>query len=226
MESSWCAGGNGIEAKVGVIHAGPSCSMPTECASPPRARLRVPGAFGVQADADPGSRRGNEESPIPGAEIQISYPLEHSWLGPSDSSGQTGGSGIARLRAKPCGDTGIVIEARAKGYVSEEQFVPLQAVQALEPAHLFRVGGSATALFCRGTVCRGASAHGRIGPAGRLSRNDHSRTPRRGERPLLPGPTLFQLGDATFGGCPSKCPGVVPAIPLSPPSPPGIATAP
>jgi hypothetical protein len=83
------------------------------------------------------ARNAETKQPIPGAEVRISYAPTPSPLAPSDSSGTTGGDGIARMRATPYGDAGVVVEVAAKGYLSEEKVLPVEAVAALAPAGLF-----------------------------------------------------------------------------------------
>jgi hypothetical protein len=74
--------------------------------------------------------------PIPGAEVRISYPLTQPHLAPWDSAGTTGDDGIARLRAAPYGDAGILVEVHAKGYLFEQKNLSVADVQALEPVPL------------------------------------------------------------------------------------------
>jgi hypothetical protein len=80
-------------------------------------------------DADTGE-------PVCGAEVRVSYPHTDSPLAPPDTSETTGADGVARLRAAPYGDTGINVEATAKGYLAEETFLSVKAVESIEPAPL------------------------------------------------------------------------------------------
>jgi len=77
------------------------------------------------------------KKPLHGAEVHISYPLAESPFAPAACSGATGEDGLARLRAAPYGDAGIAVDVTAGGYMSAEKTLPVAAVQALEPAHLF-----------------------------------------------------------------------------------------
>ena len=82
-------------------------------------------------------RDAETKKPIPGAVVHISYPLTRPSYAPYDSTGPTGGDGIARLRAAPYGDEGILIEAAAEGYLAENKHLSIEAVQAIAPAHFF-----------------------------------------------------------------------------------------
>jgi hypothetical protein len=77
------------------------------------------------------------KKPIPGVEVKVSYPLETSMSAPWESKETTGTDGIARLKAAPYGRAGIMVEVSAKGYMSEQKFLSIQEVQAIEPAHWF-----------------------------------------------------------------------------------------
>jgi hypothetical protein len=83
------------------------------------------------------ARDAETQKPIPGAEVSISYPLTPPTRAPWDSCGTAGDDGIARLRAAPSGDAGILVRLTAPGYLSEEKNLSVEAVQAIEPAHLF-----------------------------------------------------------------------------------------
>lgn len=74
------------------------------------------------------------KQPITGADVKISYPLETSWLAPSESKGITTGDGIAHLSATPFGRAGIMIEASAKGYMGEVKYLSPEEIEALKPA--------------------------------------------------------------------------------------------
>jgi hypothetical protein len=77
------------------------------------------------------------QQPISGAEVHISYPLTRSSFAPLDAVGTTGTDGIVHLQVAPFGDTGVQLDASAKGYLSEEKILSVEAVQKLEPAHFF-----------------------------------------------------------------------------------------
>jgi len=85
------------------------------------------------------ARDAETGKPIAGAEIHISYPDTQPSTAPWDSDGPTGGDGIAHLRAAPYGDYGIVVGAKATGYLAQQKAVPLLEVEALEPARWFEV---------------------------------------------------------------------------------------
>ena len=87
------------------------------------------------------ARDADTGKPIPGAEVRLSYPLAQPLLAPPESSATTGDDGIARLRAVPCGDTRIMLDVAADGYLPEHQFVSAEAVRAIAPAHLFEAVG-------------------------------------------------------------------------------------
>jgi hypothetical protein len=80
-------------------------------------------------DADTGE-------PLPGAEVRLSYPRTDSPLAPGDQFGTTGADGVALLRAAPYGDTGVVVGAAAKGYMPEEQFLSIKALEEAGPARV------------------------------------------------------------------------------------------
>jgi hypothetical protein len=82
-------------------------------------------------------RDADTQKPIPGARVQISYPLAQSPLAPHASTEPAGNDGIARLYATPYGDAGIVVQASAGGYLTEEKVVPIKTVEKIEPTGLF-----------------------------------------------------------------------------------------
>lgn len=77
------------------------------------------------------------KQPIPAAEVHISYPMSKPPYSPSESLGATGSDGVARLQAAPYGEGGVMIEASAKDYLSEQTFMTIDNVQALDRAHFF-----------------------------------------------------------------------------------------
>jgi len=83
------------------------------------------------------ARDAETQQPIPGAEVKISYPTTEPTFAPSDSYSSTGESGIARLRAAPYGESGIAVSVTAKGYMFEDKYVPVSAVEAIQPAGWF-----------------------------------------------------------------------------------------
>jgi len=83
------------------------------------------------------ARDAETKKPIPGAEVQLTYPLTPSSRAPYDFSETTKENGIACLRVAPYGNDCIMVKATSKGYMSEEKEVPTQTAQALKPAHLF-----------------------------------------------------------------------------------------
>jgi hypothetical protein len=76
--------------------------------------------------------------PIPGAEVNIWYPFGSRFAPPQDSFGVSDGEGIARLRAAPHSDAGIMVAAKAKGYLSEERNVATDTIERIEPEHWFK----------------------------------------------------------------------------------------
>jgi hypothetical protein len=81
------------------------------------------------------------KKPIPGAEVRINYLMAPSSFAPVESSGTTGGDGVARLRATPYEEAAIFVEATAPGYLSGQRNVTTEAVRAIEPAGLFEKPG-------------------------------------------------------------------------------------
>jgi hypothetical protein len=75
--------------------------------------------------------------PIAGAEVRISYPRADSSFAPTDSVGPSGADGIARLRAAPYSDAGILVNVVAQGYLSEHEYLSTDEVKAMTPAHWF-----------------------------------------------------------------------------------------
>jgi len=83
------------------------------------------------------ARDAETKQPIPGAEVKISYPTTQPTFAPSDSYGSTGENGIARLQAAPYGESGIAVSVTAQGYMFEDKYVPVSAVEAIQPAGWF-----------------------------------------------------------------------------------------
>jgi hypothetical protein len=77
------------------------------------------------------------KQPIPGVAVNVSYPLAQQYFAPWESAGTTGQDGVARLRAAPYGDGGILVDVAAKGYMNEQKFLTKDEVQAVAPAYLF-----------------------------------------------------------------------------------------
>jgi hypothetical protein len=82
-------------------------------------------------------RDAETKQPIGEAEVQVSYPFTPAPYAPAESSADTDTVGRARLRAAPSGDTGVLVDVNAHGYLSEQAHLSAAAVQALEPEHLF-----------------------------------------------------------------------------------------
>jgi hypothetical protein len=74
---------------------------------------------------------------IAAAEVHITYPASKPPYCPSESLGTTGLDGVARLQAAPYGEGGVMIEATAKDYLSEQTFLTTENVQAIDRAHFF-----------------------------------------------------------------------------------------
>jgi hypothetical protein len=75
--------------------------------------------------------------PIAAADVLISYVLNRETTGPYESRGKTGPDGIARLRAAPEGEAGILMEAAAPGYQPETLQLAEADIRRLQPAHWF-----------------------------------------------------------------------------------------
>jgi hypothetical protein len=73
------------------------------------------------------------KKPIPGAEVRITYPLAQPSTAPWESVATTGGDGLARLRAAPYGEAGIMVDVTIPGYMTERKSFPVQAVEAVKP---------------------------------------------------------------------------------------------
>ncbi len=82
-------------------------------------------------------RDAETKTPIPQAEVYLTYSLSRDSLAPCNSSGVTGQDGITRLRAVSYGKYGIQLQGIAQGYLSEEMSVATDAIDKVEPAHLF-----------------------------------------------------------------------------------------
>ena len=82
-------------------------------------------------------RDAETKKPIASADVHISYPLSQPEDSPWDSAGVTGKDGVAHLRAAPYGLAGILVEAAAPGYLSEQKSLSVDAVKAVAPGHLF-----------------------------------------------------------------------------------------
>lgn len=82
-------------------------------------------------------RDAETQKPIVGADVQITYPLARPEESPWQSAGVTAADGIVRLRAAPYGPAGILVDATAPGYLSEEKSMSVDAVRAVPTTHLF-----------------------------------------------------------------------------------------
>jgi hypothetical protein len=82
-------------------------------------------------------RDAETKKPIASADVHISYPLSRPEESPWESSGVTSADGIARLRAAPYGLAGVLVDATAPGYMSEEKSVTVDAVKAIKPGGWF-----------------------------------------------------------------------------------------
>jgi hypothetical protein len=83
------------------------------------------------------ARDAETKQQIPGAEIRISYPAIDPNYPVSPSVGTAGANGVAQLTARTSEEAGILLEGAAKGYLPDLQTVPVTAVRAIPPAHLF-----------------------------------------------------------------------------------------
>jgi hypothetical protein len=83
------------------------------------------------------ARDAETGKPIPGAEVQVSYPYTPPSRSPYNSSATTEADGVARVRAAPAGEAGIRIETTAQGYMSDSRTLAIAEVEELEPEPLF-----------------------------------------------------------------------------------------
>jgi len=83
------------------------------------------------------ARDAETKQPIAGAEVRISYPFTPPTCAPWDSSGTTDRDGVVRLRAAPYGESGIMVDVTAKGYMFEGKGIPTEVVAAIPPAGIF-----------------------------------------------------------------------------------------
>lgn len=83
------------------------------------------------------TRDAETKQPIAGAAVKVSYPLETSVFAPTIARETTGADGIARPNATPYGRAGILVEARRDGYLSEQKFLSVHEVEAIEPVGWF-----------------------------------------------------------------------------------------
>ena len=75
--------------------------------------------------------------PIVGAEVRISYPPRRFAVCPRRVRRPSGADGIARLKAAPYGDGGILVNVAAKGYLSEHESLATDEVRGCSHAHWF-----------------------------------------------------------------------------------------
>ncbi len=81
-------------------------------------------------------RDAETKKPLAAADLHVSYPLTRASLSPTESTAATGDDGIAHLSVAAT-DTGLSIEAAARGYLPEVLNVTGEAASRIEPAHLF-----------------------------------------------------------------------------------------
>lgn len=82
-------------------------------------------------------RDGDTKKPIAGAGVRLSYPLDHAFLAPGESSEVTGIDGVVRLKAWSDADARPMLEVAVGGYLDYGHFLPLETVRAIPPAHMF-----------------------------------------------------------------------------------------
>jgi hypothetical protein len=75
--------------------------------------------------------------PIPDAGVNIWYPLGSGTAPPVESSAMSDSAGIAHLQAAPHGDAGVMVTAKAPGYLFVEHAVSSEAIARIEPDHWF-----------------------------------------------------------------------------------------
>jgi hypothetical protein len=82
-------------------------------------------------------RDAETKQPIAGAEVRLTYPAGDSLLAPSRSVEAAGADGVARLRAAPWGDIGVLVDVSAPGRLAEQRGLSVEEVRAIEPAGFF-----------------------------------------------------------------------------------------
>jgi hypothetical protein len=83
------------------------------------------------------TRDAETGQPISSAVVHISYPLMHASQGPYESVDATGPNGLVHLRAAPAGEAGILVEAKAHGYMPEQQTIPVSVLRDIPTAGWF-----------------------------------------------------------------------------------------
>ncbi len=83
------------------------------------------------------ARDAETGQPISGAVVHISYPLVHASQAPYDSVDATGPDGQVHLQAAPFGPAGVLVEAKAHGYLMEQMTLPVENVQDVPRAGWF-----------------------------------------------------------------------------------------
>jgi hypothetical protein len=92
-------------------------------------------------------RDAETKAPIAGAEVHISYPLTRPSTAPYESVETTAQDGMAHLRAAPGCDSGIVMTATAKDYMSEERTVLAETIRDLPSPSLLKTADPSAAPF-------------------------------------------------------------------------------
>jgi hypothetical protein len=83
-------------------------------------------------------RDAETKQPIASADVNIWYAFIHDACRPQDSRAQTAADGIAHLRAGAYRCDGVMVEAAAKDYLSEQIGVPVDLLDKIEPASPFK----------------------------------------------------------------------------------------
>jgi hypothetical protein len=82
-------------------------------------------------------RDAETKQPIAEAQVRISYPFTRPSWAPWECCEPTGEDGVAHLRAAPYGKAGVLLEASAANYLSEQQSHAADTIAAIKPAPLF-----------------------------------------------------------------------------------------
>jgi uncharacterized membrane protein YgcG len=93
------------------------------------------------------ARDADTKKPIPGAEIRLSYPLADPSVAPWQSVGTTGSDGTTQLRVAPYGDVGVLLDANALGYMTDQKNYSIDAVKAIKSPWFFESAGQRPVSF-------------------------------------------------------------------------------
>src|SRR4051812_16969259 len=83
------------------------------------------------------ARDAETGQPVSGAVVHISYPLMPQSQAPYDSVDATGSDGLVHLRAAPTGRAGVRVDAKAHGYLVDNQMLATDTVREIPSAGWF-----------------------------------------------------------------------------------------